>query len=269
MDKLLKNATDCFDYLINDCHLLVSLHFAPEAFDDINEKVVERLLPYMIHRNPYCRYMCDYVSYDRCLVNQRGNIHSFKTDEPRVCQCYAGVREIIYPIRRGGITVGDIAVSGYRADEALEREYNEPLRQRSLIDADIPRRITDALIPPLVTVVEKLLTYPPRSGDSEFNKILNYLAEHHRDVTLDGLATYLNRSRSHVSHVFKKQCGSTLRAYCNSLKLSDAARMLSDTDMSVTEVALASGFDDVSYFIRLFREKYGTSPHKHRTAKGK
>jgi hypothetical protein len=159
MDKIIKHATDCFDYLINDCHLLVSVHFVPEAFDDVNETVVERLMPYMIHRSPYCRYMCDFVSHDRCLKNQRENIRSLKTDEPRICQCYAGVREVIYPVSRGGITVGNIAVSGYRANEPLEDEYNEPLRRRSLVDADIPLRITDALIPPLVAVIERLLTF--------------------------------------------------------------------------------------------------------------
>ena len=56
----------------------------------------------------------------------------------------------------------------------------------------------------------------------------------------------------------------TIKEYCNNLKLEDARKLLAETNFSVTEIAYDSGFNDVSYFISLFKEKYGTSPLKFR-----
>jgi AraC-like DNA-binding protein len=60
--------------------------------------------------------------------------------------------------------------------------------------------------------------------------------------------------------MFKKNSGMTLRAYCNKLKLEEGERLIRNTDMSVTRIAMDVGFNDVSHFINLFRKKYGVSP---------
>jgi hypothetical protein len=52
----------------------------------------------------------------------------------------------------------------------------------------------------------------------------------------------------------------TIRAYCNALKLEDSKTLLLTTDYSITDIALDLGFSDTSYFISLFKKKYGISP---------
>ena len=64
--------------------------------------------------------------------------------------------------------------------------------------------------------------------------------------------------------MFRQKSGKTLRSYCNDLKLEDARTMLTDTDLSVTDIAMETGFNDVSYFIYMFRKKYGVSPYKYK-----
>ena len=66
-----------------------------------------------------------------------------------------------------------------------------------------------------------------------------------------------------MSHKFSHMFGTSFSDYCNALRLEDARRMLSLGTDSVTDVALASGFGDVSYFIRLFRESIGLSPSQY------
>ena len=73
-----------------------------------------------------------------------------------------------------------------------------------------------------------------------------------------------DRSRSYISHMFKSRCGVTIRAYCNRLKLEDAKNLLGKTDLPITEIALNVGFGDVSYFIRLFRERFSMTPLQYR-----
>ena len=55
-----------------------------------------------------------------------------------------------------------------------------------------------------------------------------------------------------------------LRNYCNNLKLEDAKNLLSKTDIPITEIAFDVGFNDVSYFIQLFKNKFSTTPLKYR-----
>jgi two-component system response regulator YesN len=54
--------------------------------------------------------------------------------------------------------------------------------------------------------------------------------------------------------------------YLTSYRLSQAKRLLANPDMPVTDVAAAVGFDDPSYFTRVFRREEGLSPSEYRAA---
>ncbi len=259
--KLLDNTVSYLGYLERECSLYVSVHFALEVYETVDASVISALMPYIMHKHPYCHFVREEISYDTCIEHQQSIIATFTSHDPIERVCHAGVRELIYPIIRDGTPLGFAVVSGYKSHCAAC--YNPEL-YASLSGEEIPRHLTDTLLPPLCMMIEELLGVRGECGSSEFNLILGYLAENHTSATLDDVAAHFGRSRSHVSHLFKKNAGQTLRAYCNSLKLSDAAKLLCDTDLSVTEIAMECGIDDASYFIKLFRDAYGTTPHKYR-----
>ena len=58
--------------------------------------------------------------------------------------------------------------------------------------------------------------------------------------------------------------GSGFIEYLNDYRLTMAERLLRSSDLSVLEVAEQSGFDNLSYFNRIFKKKYGNSPGKYR-----
>ena len=91
-------------------------------------------------------------------------------------------------------------------------------------------------------------------------RMLQYLNEYHTNVSLEDLSKHFGRSKSYISHMFKKSAGVSIREYCNHLKLEDIKRILLTTDKPVAEVTYDVGFHDVSYFVHLFKEKYGESP---------
>ena len=96
------------------------------------------------------------------------------------------------------------------------------------------------------------------------NEILLYLNEKHIGVTVSEISQSLNISKSYISHLFKKYNGNTLKSYCNSLCIIDARRLLSTTSLSVSEIAYSLGFDNVSYFISVFKKHTGLTPHNYR-----
>ena len=64
---------------------------------------------------------------------------------------------------------------------------------------------------------------------------------------------------------FKQHMGTGFIEYLNDYRLTMAERLLKSSDSSVLEIAEQSGFDNLSYFNRIFKRKYGMSPGKWRT----
>jgi AraC-like DNA-binding protein len=94
-----------------------------------------------------------------------------------------------------------------------------------------------------------------------FNSILEYIENHYADkITLDELCSMAHLSRYYFCREFKNITGKPLGQYLNAIKISKAKSMLKNGDANITEVALACGFDDISYFSRLFKKYEKVSP---------
>lgn len=83
-----------------------------------------------------------------------------------------------------------------------------------------------------------------------------------RKITLEEVADHLYLNSSYFSRLFKKETGETFVEYMTRMKMERAREMLSDTSAAVEEVALALGYDNRSYFVKLFKKYYGISPSR-------
>ena len=263
MEKYIDKVTAYMDYLLEREGLHVFVHLSNRMYDLANEQTLVALLPYRSHNNPYCRYIIcsDPSRHERCKENNRQILKELRDKDRVVHTCYAAAREVAYPFRYNGEEMGFVSVSGYKGTGG--ECYDGVLWSNTLSSDEIPLRLTDTLIPPLCLMLEKVLSEQAGEG-GEINDILKYISDSPMDVSLDKIAKRLGRSNSYVSHLFKKSTGRTLRAYCNDIRLLCAEKLLQRTDLSVTEIALESGFEDTSYFIRLFKEKYGLTPYKYK-----
>ena len=81
-----------------------------------------------------------------------------------------------------------------------------------------------------------------------------------------GLASACGRTADHVNRVCRSQLGITASEYVNRLRLERAEQLLRTSDLDVTGVAYDSGFANLSYFFRLFRSRWGTTPRQYRDA---
>ena len=85
-------------------------------------------------------------------------------------------------------------------------------------------------------------------------------------ISLKEFGEQFHLSEKYISRYFKEHFHITLSQYITYLRLEHAKQLLQDTDMPVTEVALQSGYQNVSYFIRSFKKTYGISPLKYRNS---
>lgn len=107
-----------------------------------------------------------------------------------------------------------------------------------------------------------------RSRRARLEQILAGISTHFADPALSvgALADRLGLSVRYVQKLFGES-GPTFTARVRELRLNKARVLLSDpanTDMPVSEIALACGFNEVSYFNRCFRRRFGTTPTQFR-----
>ncbi len=95
--------------------------------------------------------------------------------------------------------------------------------------------------------------------------LLEHISQHYPEpYTVEGAARFANLSPSQFMRAFKKVAGMTLIAYVNHVRLSNAARLLRETRLSIAEIAAQTGFADQSYFDKRFKASFGVSPTEYR-----
>ena len=83
-------------------------------------------------------------------------------------------------------------------------------------------------------------------------------------IKLQDVADSVNVSSSHFCRLIKEEMNCTFTEYLNHVRVERAKELLQRTDMSLVEIALATGFTDQSYFTRVFRMRTGVSPRAFR-----
>jgi len=84
------------------------------------------------------------------------------------------------------------------------------------------------------------------------------------DISVQDIADYVGVDRTHLYRLFKKHLGiSPSKQLCDA-RLNRAASLMENPELSMSDIALLSGFYDLSHFSRNFQRKFGASPGKYR-----
>lgn len=97
--------------------------------------------------------------------------------------------------------------------------------------------------------------------------VLRYIEEHYRDASLTQIAGQLHYEPSSISRLIRQKTGKNYTELLQEKRLSQAAWLLHNTGRNVDEIANAVGYENLSYFHRLFAARFGMSPRKYRLCK--
>ncbi|AWL03137.1 helix-turn-helix domain-containing protein [Massilia oculi] len=123
---------------------------------------------------------------------------------------------------------------------------------------------------PIVAYQQLSLELPlePRR-DREKAAILQALASRYSDaeLDLDAVVQAAGVNRNKVNEILKAELGFTFTGYLNKLRLTEAARLLAEKgSATVSEIAHTVGYNNASYFNKLFRQEYGCTPKAFRAS---
>ncbi len=106
-----------------------------------------------------------------------------------------------------------------------------------------------------------------KSQNAHVIKMLKYIEAHiAHNLTLAEISDHVNLTKEYTANLFKKETGKTVIDYINERKMIIAKNMIDNGESSLQDIAGSLGFKNYSYFSKLFKKYYDTSPVKRKNA---
>lgn len=132
-------------------------------------------------------------------------------------------------------------------------------------NAHLNARLMDLLFYYLSRDLSGLYCDSPMNYDQVMlSTVNNYIEEQYATATLEELASMMNQSESTLSRQIKAVSGSTFKELLQAKRFRRAILLLRETNLAVSDIALAVGYENSSYFYRRFREIHHMSPKSYR-----
>ncbi len=119
----------------------------------------------------------------------------------------------------------------------------------------------------LMNQMDKMETGTESEPQRFVMQILAYVEEHYRDGELSELAERMHYDLYWLSKEIRKRTGKTYTELVQDKRLRQAAYLLKNTGMPVTDIAIEVGYSNISYFHRIFQKRYHMTPKKYRNGK--
>ena len=115
------------------------------------------------------------------------------------------------------------------------------------------------------TKAEDIVPLPRHSENFKVNRMISYIEKHWNDtIELEEIAQWAGSTPCYASALFSKTMCMTLVQYMNAFRINKASILLIESDMTTKDISNYCGFQNSSYFIRIFHSLSGTTPKEYR-----
>lgn len=153
------------------------------------------------------------------------------------------------------------------ADAYIVKPFNTELLRTTISNLIANRERLRGKLVGEQQVEEKITKIEMKSNDEILmSKVMKTINNHLADPTLnvEMLAANVGMSRVHMHRKLKELTNQSARDFIRSIRLKQAANLLREKNLSVSEVAYATGFSNLSHFSNTFRDFYGISPSEYK-----
>jgi AraC-like DNA-binding protein/ligand-binding sensor protein len=150
------------------------------------------------------------------------------------------------------------------SSEASLLETNNQYLQR-IQDTKNIEELTDELHSIVENIAGQIFSFRGIRHAAALKKAERFIMENFtRKISLKEIASASGLSAPYFSTIFKEEMGENLSGYLNRLRVEKACRMLTETETTLSEIAGSCGFEDQSWFSKIFKSYTGISPGKYR-----
>ena len=155
------------------------------------------------------------------------------------------------------------AISPGNAKPAILESNNHYLNR--IGDVENIEELTDVLHSIVEDMAGQIFSFQGTRHAAALRKAERHIYENYtRKISLKEIADASGLSAPYFSNIFKEEMGENLTNYLNRLRVEKAGRLLTETEMSLSEIAGVCGFENQSWFSKIFKSFTGISPGKYR-----
>ena len=112
--------------------------------------------------------------------------------------------------------------------------------------------------------VRRVSGFPQSPPAALVRAALQEITQNYREASLSNVARAYGVSLAYVSECVRAQTGKTYKELLQRHRMETAARLLRRSDLNIQQIIAQVGYENTSYFYRLFHERYGLSPREYR-----
>jgi AraC-like DNA-binding protein len=232
----------------------------------------------VIHSKKFCDIAkSTEKGYRSCLhCKALANTKAATSKKPFFGHCIYGLYEAAMPVVMGETVVAIVYVGNAVADMEYTRSRIEKHCRYTSVDkeklyeqlqgCELPNDPDELLrIAEIVCDYIKMLYVKEPTSSTSMHWLASAIKQHadctyFLNPTLKDLSAIYHKNEKYMGRLFKKEMHVSFHEYCLLLKLQKAESLLLGTTGKILDIALESGFDNISYFNRVFKKQYGASP---------
>lgn len=258
--------------LITSLEYGTNLHISVLFLSTYGNRKLVRPISQTVHQCPVCDSAKeqDFAVCFRCrntvlkmLIKHKRTIDGY---------CSNGIYEYCRPVIRNDavvavIFIGNIFTGSPHQQKRLSKRIERPLWQT--MEPDFTKedchRTADILESYIQHLLDRYGETTQKAFDVLVQNVKNYIDENLlHDFSMSDLATVFNYNEKYLGRLFKQRTGVSIKEYCNLAKIDKAKHMLTNTPISIANIATQVGYNNVTYFNRMFKKITGQSPLEYR-----
>jgi YesN/AraC family two-component response regulator len=200
------------------------------------------------------------IETGRKILNELLAVLFFSSSDPFKFIQFRAIELVVLLSREA---MGPGTMNQKSTDDTMLETNNRYLRR--IQEAKSIEELTDVLHIIVERMSAQIFSFHGVRHASALRKAERFIWENYtRKISLQEIASAAGLSAPYFSTIFKEEMGENLSSYLNRLRVEKAGHMLTETDLTLSEIASACGFEDQSWFSKIFKSFIGISPGKYR-----
>lgn len=307
LSKAIKNRTfgesETLRYLLENivAKYDVRINFADiGGISKIDHELELVLKQYNYHNNSFCNFVKKQEELHRRCIKSK-HVLCRRIKKTFYGKCYLGIYELYYPVWFNEQLIALICIGQFQADPEKSLEFVKERAEQYGLDpmvcAHEYKEVTKEINFPLEDLnqdlgvvcsflsllyrnailerfVESKLTGSMRKATDYYqdkaivSSALDFINKNYaQNISLDLISENCYCNPAYLSHLFNKEIGMSITDYINKCRVEDAKRLLDLTELSITQISQEVGFNDPSYFSKVFKNIQGVNPTHYRQRK--
>lgn len=258
--------------LIKSLEYGTKIHIGVVFLDDYGNQKTILPLSQCIHSKSICNFFKNFNNGQKRCIRCRNTALKKAIKDKRSFGgiCINGIYEYCHPVVMDDAVVCVIFVGNILPDNRgrlLDKIPNNDLLKT--LEADFSAEQCEKISRILDSYIRFLFKEYSRKIPTDFNPLIenikNYIEENLMyDFKVSDFSKVFNYNEKYLGKLFKAKTGNSIKEYINLRRIEIAEKMLKKTSFSITDISLKVGFNNVTYFNRIFKKLKGKTPSEYR-----